>query len=343
MALDADVVFPQDPFTYTTNKDLYNLLVGNWSYDGHENYHHHQQQLQEAAASFDFLGNQTDHHFTSYSTTPSMVTHFDDLQLSNSNSDAPTDFDQYSQFQLPSVEYTGQTTTARPKRRRARSKKNKEEIENQRMTHIAVERNRRKQMNEYLSALRSIMPDSYVQRGDQASIIGGAINFVKELENQVQFLGAQKPNRNCSDLPFSDFFSFPQYSSSTRASTSTAHQTSHENRYDSDQMPSVEHKYPVDMNVKAAEDIEVTMVESHANLKVRSKRVPKQLLKFVSGLHTLRLTVLHLNVSTFDEIVLYSLSVKVEEDCELTSVDEIATAVYQMLARIQEEAMLHLN
>lgn len=164
MALDADVVFPQDPFTYTTNKDLYNLLVGNWSYDGHENYHHHQQQLQEAATSFDFLGNQTDHHFTSYSTTPSMVTHFDDLQLSNSNPDAPTDFDQYSQFQLPSVEYTGQTTTARPKRRRARSKKNKEEIENQRMTHIAVERNRRKQMNEYLSALRSIMPDSYVQR-----------------------------------------------------------------------------------------------------------------------------------------------------------------------------------
>lgn len=83
-------------------------------------------------------------------------------------------------------------------------------------------------------------------------------------------------------------------------------------------MPSVEHKYPADMNVKAAADIEVTMVESHANLKVRSKRVPKQLLKFVSGLHTLRLTILHLNVSTVDEIVLYSLSVKViNEYCSL--------------------------
>ena len=52
----------------------------------------------------------------------------------------------------------------RPKRRRAKSRKNKEEIENQRMTHIAVERNRRKQMNEYLSVLRSLMPDSYIQR-----------------------------------------------------------------------------------------------------------------------------------------------------------------------------------
>ena len=52
----------------------------------------------------------------------------------------------------------------RRKKRRTRSNKNKEEIENQRMTHIAVERNRRKQMNEYLAVLRSLMPLSYAQR-----------------------------------------------------------------------------------------------------------------------------------------------------------------------------------
>jgi hypothetical protein len=40
----------------------------------------------------------------------------------------------------------------------------REETETQRMTHIAVERNRRRQMNEYLAALRSIMPEAYVQR-----------------------------------------------------------------------------------------------------------------------------------------------------------------------------------
>lgn len=50
------------------------------------------------------------------------------------------------------------------KRKRARPAKNKEEIENQRMTHIAVERNRRRQMNDHLNALRSLMPASYVQR-----------------------------------------------------------------------------------------------------------------------------------------------------------------------------------
>lgn len=50
------------------------------------------------------------------------------------------------------------------RKRRRRSCKNKEEVEQQRMTHIAVERNRRKQMNEYLAVIRSLMPSSYVQR-----------------------------------------------------------------------------------------------------------------------------------------------------------------------------------
>jgi hypothetical protein len=53
---------------------------------------------------------------------------------------------------------------ARRKRRRTRNAKNRQEVESQRMTHIAVERNRRKQMNEYLAVLRSLMPPSYVQR-----------------------------------------------------------------------------------------------------------------------------------------------------------------------------------
>ena len=52
----------------------------------------------------------------------------------------------------------------RRKRKRTRPTKNKEEVENQRMTHIAVERNRRRQMNDHLNALRSLMPTSYIQR-----------------------------------------------------------------------------------------------------------------------------------------------------------------------------------
>lgn len=57
------------------------------------------------------------------------------------------------------------------RRRRPRSCKNKEEAESQRMTHIAVERNRRRQMNEHLAVLRSLMPESYIQRVRPPSLL----------------------------------------------------------------------------------------------------------------------------------------------------------------------------
>jgi len=49
-------------------------------------------------------------------------------------------------------------------KRRRKKKRDEEVIEKQRTTHIAVERNRRKQMNHYLSLLRSFMAPSYSQR-----------------------------------------------------------------------------------------------------------------------------------------------------------------------------------
>jgi hypothetical protein len=64
----------------------------------------------------------------------------------------------------PAVAMAVAPASERRKRRRTRPVKNKEEAESQRMTHIAVERNRRKQMNEYLAALRSLMPPAYAQR-----------------------------------------------------------------------------------------------------------------------------------------------------------------------------------
>ncbi|XVE62964.1 hypothetical protein DITRI_Ditri06bG0161600 [Diplodiscus trichospermus] len=216
--------------------------------------------------------------------------HFSDHQLQHT--DSPSDINGSSSCD-PSAFDASITTFTRSKRRRSKSRKNKEEIENQRMTHIAVERNRRKQMNEYLSVLRSLMPASYVQRGDQASIIGGAINFVKELEHHLQLLSAHKEVKERSDgggsscsSPFAEFFTFPQYSTSSTRGESM-----------------VETQSPI-------ADIEVTMAESHANLKIRSKRRPTQFLKVVSGLYSLRLSILHLNV-TFYQTVLYSLSVKV--------------------------------
>ncbi|KDP33097.1 hypothetical protein JCGZ_13618 [Jatropha curcas] len=218
------------------------------------------------------------------------------------------------------------------RRRKPRVCKNKEEAETQRMTHIAVERNRRKQMNEHLAVLRSLMPESYVQRGDQASIVGGAIEFVKELEHLLQYLEAKKLQlqnglRGDNDEdgstdskfltpPFSQFFVYPQYTWSQMPNKHTS-------------------------KTKAAiADIEVTLVETHANLRILSRKCYRQLSKLVTGFQTLHLTILHINVTSSEPFVLYSISAKLEEECQLTCVDDIAGAVHQMLRIIEEEAAL---
>ncbi|EPS66017.1 hypothetical protein M569_08759, partial [Genlisea aurea] len=224
-----------------------------------------------------------------------------------------------------------ESSSAPPRKKRRRRQKvckNKEEAETQRMTHIAVERNRRKQMNEHLAVLRSLMPETYVQRGDQASIVGGAIEFVKELEHILQSLEAKKfslmeNNRDeiaeqdptipySSGTPFSQFFLYPQFSQ-------------------------LGHKY-TSQSKAAVADIEVTLIETHANIRILSRRRLRQLSKLVVSFHSLYLSILHLNVTTLHSLALYSISAKVEEGCRLNSADDLAGAVHHMLRIIEDEA-----
>ncbi|CAN1158428.1 Transcription factor SPEECHLESS [Linum perenne] len=69
-----------------------------------------------------------------------------------------------------------------------------------RISHITVERNRRKQMNGHLAVLRSLMPCFYVKRGDQASIIGGVVDYIKELQQVLQSLQAKKQRKSYTEV-----------------------------------------------------------------------------------------------------------------------------------------------
>ena len=87
--------------------------------------------------------------------------------------------------------------------------------------------------------------------------------------------------------PFAQFFVYPQYTWSQ-----------------------ISNKY-ISKTRAAIADIEVTLIETHASLRILLRRSPKQLSKLVAGFQTLHLTVLHLNVTTLNPLVLYSISVKV--------------------------------
>ncbi|KAJ0234313.1 Transcription factor bHLH99 [Hirschfeldia incana] len=184
----------------------------------------------------------------------------------------------------------GQEPPRKKKKKRRRSEQRIEEKENQRMNHIAVERNRRRQMNHFLSILKAMMPLSYSQRCDQASIIEGTINYLKKQEQLLQSFEAQlkptKPNQLTNI--FSDFFKFPQYSTTTASSRSRHHN-----------------------GLAVVADVEVTMVEMHANIKVLTKTRPRLLFKMINEFYSLGLTIFHLNLTASNNMSLFTFSVKV--------------------------------
>ena len=159
MALEA-VVYPQDPFSYISYKD----------YQFHDLYFQQEedrdpletknnvklgQEQRQGLPRINYNGKSGD-TFTN-----------DDYNYNDQEEDLqwPRDDPLYgSALDQPPPSDVAAGGGRRKRRRRTKSSKNKEEIENQRMTHIAVERNRRKQMNDYLAVLRSLMPPSYAQR-----------------------------------------------------------------------------------------------------------------------------------------------------------------------------------
>ncbi|CAH8261637.1 unnamed protein product [Arabidopsis lyrata] len=224
------------------------------------------------------------------------------------------------------------TKEVKSKRKRARTSKTSEEVESQRMTHIAVERNRRKQMNEHLRVLRSLMPGSYVQRGDQASIIGGAIEFVRELEQLLQCLESQKRRRILGETG-RDMTTTTTSSSSPI--TAVANQT--QPLIITGNVTELEGggglREETAENKSCLADVEVKLLGFDAMIKILSRRRPGQLIKTIAALEDLHLSILHTNITTMEQTVLYSFNVKITSETRFTA-EDIASSIQQIFSFI---------
>ncbi|XP_028761068.1 transcription factor MUTE-like [Neltuma alba] len=176
------------------------------------------------------------------------------------------------------------------------------------MSHIAVERNRRRQMNEHLKVLRSLTPCFYIKRGDQASIIGGVIEFIKELHQVLEVLESKKRRKSVSPSPRTPL-----------PPPATFNQADHS--------PLKEEVGAASCNSSVA-DVQVKISGSNVNLRVICHRIPGQVSKIISVLERLSFEVLHLNISSMDDTVLYHFVVKIGLECQL-SLEELAMGVQQ--------------
>ncbi|GJN19501.1 hypothetical protein PR202_gb06783 [Eleusine coracana subsp. coracana] len=252
------------------------------------------------------------------------------------------------------------------------------------ISHIAVERNRRKQMNEHLAVLRSLMPCFYVKRGDQASIIGGVVEYIKELQQVLRSLEAKKHRKAYADQvlsprptgasprpliikstpPLSPRVSVPisprtptrpgspylmpssgggrpphpaaaaaaaAYMTSTASSSSTSsHDQQQQQHYSSlAQTPTTTYLPTLDSIVTelaaqhgarpALPDVRVEFAGPNLVLKTASRRAPGQALKIIAALESLSLEILHVSVSTVDDTMVHSFTIKIGIECELSA------------------------
>ncbi|CAI9302503.1 unnamed protein product [Lactuca saligna] len=211
----------------------------------------------------------------------------------------------------------------------------------QKVSHITVERNRRKQMNENLSVLRSLMPCFYVKRGDQASIIEGVVDYITELQQILQSLEAKKQRKVYSEVLSPRLVSSPRALSlspqkpqlSPRPSLPISPRTPQPYMYrlpPPSPSPSTTFITSDSANELVAAnsrssmaEVEVKLVGGNLLLKTCSKRVQGQTTKVIAVLEKLPLEVLQANISIVDEAMVHTFTIKIGVDCQL-SAEELA-------------------
>ncbi|PUZ75028.1 hypothetical protein GQ55_1G114700 [Panicum hallii var. hallii] len=268
------------------------------------------------------------------------------------------------------------------------------------MSHIAVERNRRKQMNEHLAVLRSLMPCFYIKRGDQASIIGGVVDYVKELQQVLRSLEAKKHRKAYAEqvlsprpavsaasprpllkstpplsprvaVPISPrtptpgspykpsgggggagssrlshpaaaayMIPSPAMTPTTSSSSSSYAHDHHQQHYPTTQpyLPTLD-SLVTELAAQAAggrpaaaglalPDVRVEFAGPNLVLKTVSHRAPGQALKIIAALESLSLEILHVSVSTLDDTMVHSFTIKIGIECEL-SAEELVHEIQQ--------------
>ncbi|CAI9092373.1 OLC1v1027593C1 [Oldenlandia corymbosa var. corymbosa] len=234
----------------------------------------------------------------------------------------------------------------------------------QRMTHITVERNRRKQMNDHLTVLRSLMPCFYVKRGDQASIIGGVVNYINELQQVLQSLEAKKQRKVYSEVlspriavssprtlsqpqpsprkpPLSPRLSLPisprtpQPTSPYKPPASRLPPQLQGGGLPSPCSSSTTNSSIINDSVNelvahsksAVAEVEVKFSGPNVLLKTVSPRLPGQVVKIISTLEDLSLEILQLDISNIDDsTIMFSFTIKIGIECQL-SAEELAQQI----------------
>ncbi|CAL9766350.1 transcription factor FAMA-like [Musa acuminata AAA Group] len=185
---------------------------------------------------------------------------------------------------------------------------------------MAVERNRSRQMNEHLRVLTSL-------------IAGGAIVFVKELEQLLQCLESQKRRRlfGGGEAPRSAMDAPPLPNQQPFYPPLPVPDADQVKFLDID--PGGGLREETAENKSCLADVEVRLLGFDAMIKILSRRRPGQLITTIAALEDLQFAILHTNISTTEQTVFYSFNAKTASETRCIA-EDIANSVQQILSFI---------
>ncbi|KAL5984479.1 hypothetical protein ACLOJK_018584 [Asimina triloba] len=156
-------------------------------------------------------------------------------------------------------------------------------------------------------------------QGDQASIIGGVIEFIKELHQVLESLESKKKRKSLSPSPGPS----PRPLKKKIIPATATHE-----RFGFDGVKEI----GASSCNSAVADVEAKISGPNVVLRTISSRIPGQLLKIITTLEHIGFDILHLNISSMDDTVLYSFVVKIGLECQL-SLEELALEVQHTFSK----------
>ncbi|KAL6532311.1 hypothetical protein OROGR_014281 [Orobanche gracilis] len=152
-------------------------------------------------------------------------------------------------------------------------------------------------------------------KGDQASVIDGVIEFIKELQQVVESLEARKRRKSLSPTSSGPSPKQFQLSHQLDSPVGTLHDTNSFKEFGA-------------CSNSTVADVEAKISGSNVLLRTISRRVPGQIVRIIGVLEKLSFEILHLNISSMEDTVLYSFVIKIGLECQV-SVEELTLEVQQ--------------
>ncbi|KAL4312923.1 hypothetical protein GQ457_01G045460 [Hibiscus cannabinus] len=217
---------------------------------------------------------------------------------------------------------------------------------------LVAERKRRKKLNERLYALRSLVPK--ISKLDRASILGDAIEFVKELQNQAKELQDELEEHSDND------------NDAKKTSTNGVHKKLQSDIFlQNDQIPVYSnpghdkgpHNFPVGGNGSVSKaqnqdadlctdktqqmEVQVEVAEIDGNqffVKVFSEHKPGGFVRLMEALDSLGLEVTNANVNSFRGLVSNVFKVE-KKDSEMVQADHVRDSLLELTRNPSKETL----